>query len=276
MTPEAYQCVRCAEGYYNFKAGSTCQACPTTGAICRGGFNGSSGVSAKRGYYGYIQADTLRRDSESSDHKLSMFLCPEAEQCCRYDQCIVNGVTVCPPTRDPRTPLCGSCSGTLSETLGSVKCKQCSGTNWWLTAAFILLFCAIGYYLYYTVKSSNSSVVAVSQTIVTKCMAYCYQTIPLLVNSGSVAIVLQPLLSVFALKTSNGSGDGMCFIEGMNAMGKLLIPLMGPLFLMSVACVLLLVSTLRARLASTQDAAIEGRFSALHCLDSLQTQTSCV
>ena len=91
-------------------------------------------------------------------------------------------------------------------------------------------------------------------------MAYCYQTIPLLINSGSVAIVLQPLLSVFALKTSNGSGDGMCFIEGMNAMGKLLIPLMGPLFLMTVACVLLLVSTLRARLASTQDAAIEGRF----------------
>ena len=255
-TPEAYQCMRCAEGKYNFDAGSTCKACPSTGAVCRGGLNGSAGVSAKRGYYGYMQTDTLRRESESSDHELSMFLCPVAEQCCRHDQCIVNGVTECPPTRDPETPLCGSCIGNLSETLGSVDCTQCSGINWRYVFTRLLLYCVLLYYLYYSAKNVSNDTMPVVQIIVTKCLTYFYQVthtqeptlncimvqvLPLLVDSESVTAVLQPLLSVFALRDSNGDGDGQCLIDGLDAMGKLLVPLAGPLLMVLAPCVFLVM-----------------------------------
>ena len=241
--------MRCAEGSYNFKAGSTCNTCPSTGAICRGGFNGSVGVSAKRNYYGYIAP-------ESNDYDLSIFLCP-ANQCCQHESCVVNGTDECAPTRDPATPLCGSCDGTLSETLGSVECKQCSSNNWLLIILYLMVYCAIGCYLLYTLKSTVKTAVADSQTIITKCLAYCYQTIPLLVQADSVTVVLQPLLSIFALKTSNGDSGGMCFVQGMDAMGKLLVPLVGPMFLVAVVFVLLSVAILRARLAQAQEATDE-------------------
>jgi hypothetical protein len=135
-----------------------------------------------------------------------------------------------------------------------VECKQCSSNNWLLIILYLMVYCAIGCYLLYTLKSTVKTAVADSQTIITKCLAYCYQTIPLLVQADSVTVVLQPLLSIFALKTSNGDSGGMCFIEGMDAMGKLLVPLVGPLFLVAVVFVLLLVAILRAQQAQVQEA----------------------
>ena len=166
-TPEAYQCVRCTEGTYNFKAGSTCNTCPSTGAICRGGFNGSAGVSAKRNYYGYIAP-------ESNDYDLSIFLCP-ANQCCQYESCVVNGTDECPATRDPKSPLCGNCNRALSETLGSVECQQCSGTNWLLIMGFLVLLGTLAWYLHSSAANGVAAEAAVSQIIVTKCLAFFYQ-----------------------------------------------------------------------------------------------------
>ena len=231
-----------------------CKVCPDTGATCRGALNGSAGVSAKRGYYGLFEESNDRR--ESSDYDLSMILCPP-EQCCQYDSCVVNGTDECPPTRNAGTPLCGSCVETLSETLGSVECRHCSSNNWLLIVAYLLGYCAIGCYLLYSLKSTAKSVVADSQIIITKCLVYCYQTIPLLVEADSVSVVLQPLLAIFALKTPNGDGEGVCFIAGMDAMGKLLVPLMGPLFLLAVVLAALLVAILRSQPPQTQQGANE-------------------
>ena len=159
--------MRCAEGSYNFKAGSTCNTCPSTGAICRGGLNGSAGVSAKRNYYGYVA-------SESNNYDLHMFVCPP-DQCCQHQSCVVDGTDECPPTRDPNSPLCGTCKRELSETLGSVECKQCSGTNWLLIMGFLVLLGALAWYLHNSAATSVATEAAVSQIIVTKCLAFFYQ-----------------------------------------------------------------------------------------------------
>ena len=66
------------------------------------------------------------------------------------------------------------------------------------------------------------------------------QVLPLLVDSESVIAVLQPLL-VFALRDSNGDGDGQCLFDGLDAMGKLLVPLAGPLLMVLAPCVFLIV-----------------------------------
>lgn len=67
------------------------------------------------------------------------------------------------------------------------------------------------------------------------------QVLPLLVDSESVTGVLQPLLSVFALRDSNGDGDGQCLIDGLDAMGKLLVPLAGPVLMVLAPCVFLVM-----------------------------------
>ena len=250
--------MRCPQGEYNFKSGGACKTCPSTGAIC----NGGTDVSAKKGYYGYL--------GESSDgDELSMFLCPE-QQCCNQHSCVINGTTDCASTRDPKTPLCGSCMSSLSETLGSVDCKHCSGINWLYMFTRFLLYCVLLCYLYCSAKSVSKDAITGLQIIVTKCLAYFYQVhtislhttlssivvqvLPLLVDSISVIAVLQPLMSVFALKMVNGNNDGQCLIEGMDSMEKLLVLLVGPLFMVLAPCLFILVYWLsRLRTASQGD-----------------------
>ena len=86
-----------------------------------------------------------------------------------------------------------------------------------------------------------------------------------------MTVVLQPLLSVFALSSSNGNSGGACFVEGMDLMGKLLMPLMGPAFLIVVGCVLFLVARLRepSRQLPTEVENHQGHYAAsiLSCLN---------
>ena len=84
---------------------------------------------------------------------------------------------------------------------------------------------------------------------------------PLLLDSSSVTVMLQPLLSVFALKPSSGNTGGICFIKNMDAMGKLLTPLMGPVLLLLAVCLALLIAKMSECRRSWHKASDESKFS---------------
>ena len=225
------QCHEC-QGTFNMKRNGTCQRCPITGAVCPGGnangeVSSEGGVSALRGYYGFYDDLT---DS------LSMFQCP-IEQCCQHDTCAVYGGDDCPASRNVSCPLCGKCNQGLSETLGSVNCKECSDTEWWLIMAFAVLLAGVYFYLRYTAISNSES--SVLQVVVTKSLLYFYQTVPLLLPSHSVHSSLDALLTTFTMNPSSGGGEGVCIVPGLDAMGKLLLPLYAAAWLnvLAIGCI---------------------------------------
>ena len=69
-----------------------------------------------------------------------------------------------------------------------------------------------------------------------------------------MTVVLQPLLSVFALKASNGNSGGVCLVDGLDAMVKLLLPLLCSAVLLVAVSLLLLLAKLRALAAPTKGA----------------------
>ena len=131
--------------------------------LVEGAIDGTDGISAKRNYYGFVD----------KNYVLSMYSCP-LDQCCQHDECPLT--SQCIATRDPSTPLCGSCLGSMSETLGSVECKECTSTNWLIIVAWALLYCTLGFYFYYSAKTlSQNSAETLSSLVLTKCLAYFYQ-----------------------------------------------------------------------------------------------------
>ena len=185
-------------------------------------------MSALRDYYGFYNRRT---------NTLSMVRCPR-EQCCQRAQCPVGGNNECPPSRNVSCPLCGKCNQGLSETLGSVNCKECSDTEWWLILCFLLLLAAVYLYLRYTAGNS-ASVPPALQVVVTKCLTYFYQIVPLLLPSNSVHSSLQALLTIFSLQLSDGGGEGVCIVPGLDAMQKLLLPLYAAAWLnmLAIGCI---------------------------------------
>ena len=174
-----------------------------------------SGANALRDYYGFYNRRT---------DTLSMILCPP-EQCCQHDKCAIGRPEECPASRNASCPLCGKCKQGLSETLGSIHCKVCSDTEWWLIIAFMLLLTAVYLYLRFTASSSANSAPPAVQVVMTKCLTYFYQVVPLLLPSHSVHSTLQALLTVFSLTLSDAGGKGVCVVPGLHAMQKLLLPL---------------------------------------------------
>ena len=69
-----------------------------------------------------------------------------------------------------------------------------------------------------------------------------------------MTVVLQPLLSVFALKASNGNSGGACLVDGLDAMVKLLLPLLCSAALLVAVSLLLLLAKLRALATPTNGA----------------------
>ena len=167
----------CPEGFYNLERGSQCKRCPVRGAVCsssRGSKVSGGGVSAQRGFYGYF--DWKKSTSELN---LQMLECPP-HQCCEFDNCLINGTTECPPSRNSSTPMCGSCLGTKSETFGSIECKDCAGQYWLVLIAVLVVLCCLGCYLHSSAKSSMQwAEVPISQIVITKNLAYFYQALPL-------------------------------------------------------------------------------------------------
>ena len=126
-------------------------------------------------------------------------------------------------------------------TLGSINCKECSDINWWLIMGFAVLLTAVYFYLRYTASSNSNSETPVLQVVVTKCLTYFYQIVPLLLPSHSVHSSLDALLTVFTMQSPDGSGSGVCVVSGLDAMQKLLLPLLTATWLnvLAVACLLL-------------------------------------
>ena len=187
------------------------------------------GVYALKDYYGFYDpvSDTL-----------IMLLCP-AEQCCQHVQCAVYGMNECPSSRNASCPLCGKCNQGLSETLGSVNCRKCENTNWLLIMAFAALLTAVYVYLRYAASISTNMEPPVIQVVITKCVTYFYQTVPLLLPSHSVHSALDALLTVFTFEPSDGNGKGLCILPDLDAMGKLLLPLFAAawLNLLAIVCI---------------------------------------
>ena len=80
------------------------------------------------------------------------------------------------------------------------------------------------------------------------------QTVPVLMDSGSITTVLQPLLSIFGLKPANSASGGVCLFSGLDGMGKLVLPLLVCIaFLAAICLLLLLISTLHGRRVAQLD-----------------------
>ena len=147
-------------------------------------------------YYGYY---------DTAANKLTMFICP-TEQCCE-SRCRMLGENECAHLRDPSYPLCSVCVPGKCELLFSPNCGSCNTTNWGLLFGSVLLYTNVYLYLHHAAKS-DASTLPVSQAIVTKCLLYFYQTLPLLLSSGSMHAVFLPMVTVFSLKASDSTGGG--------------------------------------------------------------------
>ena len=76
--------------------------------------------------------------------------------------------------------------------------------------------------------------------------------LPLLLLSGSVHVTLQPILSIFALKTADGKSGGMCLVPHLDAMGKLLLPLVGPFVLLLSTSLWILIVWIKTKTAVSE------------------------
>ena len=154
-----------------------------------------------------------------------------------HQSCVVFGGAECAAGRDAKTPLCGSCLPGLSELLFSGVCKECSAWNWPLIAGFFFLYTGAYFYFHFMarIEASSHQESTVIQLVLSKCLTYFYQTLPLMLAAGSVHGGVQPLLTVFSLRAFDGDSGGICIIPGMDAMQKLMLPLSGAAYLSMLA-----------------------------------------
>ena len=194
-----------------------------------------------------------------------MYECPPA-QCCDFEECEAGGPNECPEGagRDHLVPLCGACLPGKSETLFSGQCEECEGTNWLLLGFFSVVLLGLGWYLHYSAKTyATLSQTPVSQIVITKCLAYFYQSVPVVLDTDSVTPILQPLLTFFSLRPSNGNSGGKCVFANLDAMGKLLIPLIGYMAFLLILLTILLLLKIRERIDSKSTAGSEGELLGL-------------
>lgn len=171
--------------------------------------------------------------------------------------------------------MCGSCKEGLSETLGSVHCKVCDDTNWALVLGLPLVYTLVAMYFWTSARSMNSSQIPSSSIILTKCLAYFYQIVPFLLTGAAWPAVAQPLQVIFAMRVASSS-SGTCIFPGMDAMGKQLVLLIGPVWILIFTCTGMIGAFARAQLRGEQLFAMPSELTIVWQHRSKQARTAAV